>query len=103
MTAALLERAGFQVLQAGDASEASDIWASESKLIDLVMADVCVSGLSAPEAGARVLADANGLEGDSDEWERIPSDARNGIADQACPNGPQAIHHAEYHGVFWRE
>jgi two-component system cell cycle sensor histidine kinase/response regulator CckA len=49
MTAAMLERAGFNVLQAGDVAEASEVWQQEQGSIDLVLTDIIIPGLSGPE------------------------------------------------------
>ena len=42
MTAAVLERSGFTVLQACDAIEAADLWKSERESIDVLIADILV-------------------------------------------------------------
>lgn len=48
-SAAILERAGHTVIQAGDASEAAEIWSEERAAIALIIADVHLPGLTGPE------------------------------------------------------
>jgi two-component system cell cycle sensor histidine kinase/response regulator CckA len=55
MTAAVLERHGFNVFQAGDASEATQIWEREKSSIDLLFADILIPGLSGPEIAREFL------------------------------------------------
>ena len=55
MTAALLERSGFHVLQAGDATEASEHWEAEGKSINVVLTDIVVPGRSGPELAREFL------------------------------------------------
>ena len=54
-TAAILERAGFSVLQACDANEAVEIWQRERSSIDLLLADILIPGLSGPEIAREFL------------------------------------------------
>ena len=49
MTAALLERSGFLVLQASDALEAADLWKTERNSINVLIADILVPSGSGPE------------------------------------------------------
>jgi two-component system, cell cycle sensor histidine kinase and response regulator CckA len=49
LTAAVLEREGFCVFQAGNATEAVEVWQSEPPGIDLLIADIVMPGLSGPE------------------------------------------------------
>lgn len=49
LTAAVLERAGFNVLQAGDASEASEIWQRDQASINVLLADILVPGKTGAE------------------------------------------------------
>jgi two-component system cell cycle sensor histidine kinase/response regulator CckA len=55
MTAAVLEREGFNVLQAGDANEAAEIWERDKFSIDLLFADILIPGLSGPEIAREFL------------------------------------------------
>src|SRR5688572_30079566 len=55
MTAAILERAGFNVFQASDAIEAAEIWHNEQASINLLFADVLLPGLSGPEIAQEFL------------------------------------------------
>jgi two-component system, cell cycle sensor histidine kinase and response regulator CckA len=55
MTAAMLEREGFKVLQAGGAEEASDVWAREHARVDLLLTDIVMPGLSGPEIAREFL------------------------------------------------
>ena len=48
-SAAILERAGHTVIQAGDASEAAEIWLKDRATISLLIADILLPGLSGPE------------------------------------------------------
>jgi DNA-binding response OmpR family regulator len=49
LTSAMLERDGFLVFQANDASEAADVWQQEQSKIDLLIADITTAGLGGPE------------------------------------------------------
>lgn len=49
LTATVLERAGFNVLQASDASEASEIWQRDQASINLLVADILVPGKTGAE------------------------------------------------------
>jgi len=48
-TASLLERAGFTVLCAKDAAEACKIWDNDQSSIEMMIADVVLSGRTGPE------------------------------------------------------
>ena len=45
----MLEREGFLVFQANDASEAAEVWQQEQSEIDLLIADITSAGLGGPE------------------------------------------------------
>ena len=49
MTASVLERAGFNVLCAKDAAEAAQIWDRDQYSIDVMIADLLLSGRTGPE------------------------------------------------------
>ena len=49
LTSAMLEREGFLVFQANDASEAAEVWQQEQSEIDLLIADITSAGLGGPE------------------------------------------------------
>jgi two-component system cell cycle sensor histidine kinase/response regulator CckA len=55
MNAAVLERAGFVVLQAGDSNEAAEIWEKDQDRIEVLFADILVPGLSGPEIAREFL------------------------------------------------
>jgi len=44
LTAAVLERAGFNVLQACDANEAAEIWQRDQLTINVLVADILIPG-----------------------------------------------------------
>ena len=45
----MLEKAGFRVLEAAHPNEAANIWRRESEIIDVIVADVWLPGISGPE------------------------------------------------------
>jgi DNA-binding NtrC family response regulator len=49
LTATVLERAGFNVLQASDARQAAEIWSRESSSIHMLLADIVVPGKTGAE------------------------------------------------------
>ena len=49
LSAAVLERAGFHVIQACDAEEALDIWKRDQLSIDMLVADILVPGRTGAE------------------------------------------------------
>lgn len=53
----MLERDGFLVFQATDATEAADVWEQEQSEIDLLIADITTAGLGGPEM-ARIFRQA---------------------------------------------
>ena len=56
LAAGVLERNGFQVLQAADAKEAAEMWFRNSQTIDLLLTDVIMPGWSGPEIARELLA-----------------------------------------------
>ena len=56
LAAAVLERDGFEVLQAGDAREAAEIWFQHNQRIDLLLTDVVMRGWTGPDIARELLA-----------------------------------------------
>jgi CheY-like chemotaxis protein len=55
-TARILERAGFEVLEARSAADALDVWRSHDAPIDLLLSDVVMPGASGVELAAEIAA-----------------------------------------------
>jgi two-component system cell cycle sensor histidine kinase/response regulator CckA len=62
LAAAVLERDGFQVLQASDAPEAAEIWVRNSQTISLVLTDIVMPGWSGPEIAQELRTSRPGLK-----------------------------------------
>ena len=62
LTRMILERGGYEVLEAADASEALTVCASLGKPIDLLLSDVVMPRVSGPQLAARMQADQPDLK-----------------------------------------
>jgi two-component system cell cycle sensor histidine kinase/response regulator CckA len=62
LAAAVLERAGFQVFQAGDATEAAELWDRHNLTIDILLADIVMPGWSGPEIAQQFLSSRPNLK-----------------------------------------
>jgi CheY-like chemotaxis protein len=55
-TLRILERAGFEVLEAGSAADALDVWRGHDAPIDLLLSDVVMPGVTGVELAAEIAA-----------------------------------------------
>lgn len=49
LLALILEQAGYKVLEAAHSNEAASVWRKHQEMIDLIVADVWLPGISGPE------------------------------------------------------
>jgi two-component system cell cycle sensor histidine kinase/response regulator CckA len=59
----VLRTAGFRVLVAKDANEAAKIWKRESPIINLLLTDIVLPGVSGPEVARDFLLSRPGFKG----------------------------------------
>jgi two-component system, cell cycle sensor histidine kinase and response regulator CckA len=96
LAVAVLERHGFEALQASDADEAFQVWAEEQKQIDILLTDVVMPGLHGGEIAQKLLAEKPALKvifmsGFADETFLESSQAPPGSKFLVKPFAPQTL------------